>query len=104
MKLTKYQEDLLDKMEQFMKENRLTYEEDYAIFFHETGNLKTGSKELIISLQLKNEESIVKQLKKLSWKVDHTFYSDGSPLAYSYDGEYPTEFDGDEEMIQLVLK
>lgn len=104
MKLTKYQEDLLDKTDKLMEENNLKEEEDYAISFMESGDLRTGSKELIISLQLKNEENIVKQLKKLSWKIEHKYYSDGNPLLYSYDGEYPTEFDGNVEMIQLVLK
>ncbi|BCZ46841.1 hypothetical protein psyc5s11_29080 [Clostridium gelidum] len=102
MKLTKYQEDLLDNTDKLMKVNNLKEEEDYAKFFSELGDLRTGSKEIIIALQLKNEESTVKQLKKLGWKTGHKYYTNGQVRNYS-DGDSKDDY-GNIEMIQLVFK
>ena len=102
MELTKYQNDLLDKTDQIMKGNNLIEEEDYAKFVSESGDLKTGSKEIIMSLQLKNDIKIVKQLKKLGWKTGHKFYTNGAVNWYS-DGDSKDNY-GDIEMIQLVYK
>lgn len=101
--LTKFQEDFLNKTDKLMEEHNLM-EEDYSVIELEEFNLQTGSKMIILKLQLKDDENIVKKLRKIGWKIDHRYYSNGSPLLYSEDGEYPTEFEGDVEMIQLAYK
>ncbi|MFW2487560.1 hypothetical protein ACN077_03175 [Clostridium chromiireducens] len=44
MKLTRYQEELLDKTDQLMKENNLIETENYAKFISEAFHLKNGRK------------------------------------------------------------
>lgn len=102
MELIRYQEELLHKTDHLMKENNLIEEENYAKFFGETIDLKTWSKEIELKLQLKNEEKIVKQLKKLGWKIGHKYYTNGA-VNWCSDGNSKDNY-GDVEMIQLVYK
>lgn len=104
MELTKYQNELLDNTDELMKKHNIIDGNDYNITVVEEGNLQTASKTISIKVQLKDDEVIVKQLKKIGWKIDHKYYSDGNPMLFSEDAEYPTEFEGDVEMIQLVFK
>ncbi|MFW2487559.1 hypothetical protein ACN077_03170 [Clostridium chromiireducens] len=55
-----------------------------------------------MKLQLKNEEKIVKQLKKLGWKRGHKYYTNGS-VNWCSDGDSKNNY-GDIEMIQLLYK
>ncbi|NOW07240.1 hypothetical protein [Clostridium beijerinckii] len=101
MKLTRFQDDLFDKTDQLMKENDLIEQEDYAKFVEETFDLKTGSKEIVIKIQLKNQEKIVKHLKKLGWKTKYKYYTNGS-VNWCYDGDSKNNY-GDIEIIQLIF-
>lgn len=102
MKLTRYQEELLDRTDQLMKDNNLIETENYAKFISESFDLKNGSREIVIKLQLKNEEKIVKQLKKLGWKRGHKYYTNGA-VNWCSDGDSKNNY-GNAEMVQLVYK
>lgn len=99
MELTRYQKELCDTINELMGANSLKENEDYAIFFNEEMDIKTGMKKMLMLLQLKNDNNIVKQFKRLGWKINHKYYSSGNIGRYS-EGDFKDNY-GDIEFIQL---
>lgn len=102
MELDQFQKELMNKTEQFLNEKELIQGQHYSEFIIEETEIKNKNKEIIMKIQLKNKEDIVKVLKKLGWKTDHKFYTNGQVNVYSNNGS-KCDY-GNEEMIQLYFR
>lgn len=101
MILTKVQKEFMNKTERFLNEKAFIEGRDYSIFCNEDIELKTGNKKITIKIQLKNNEVIVESLKKLGWKTDHKYFSNGQCRSFSNNDSKDNY--GDIEMIQLYF-
>lgn len=102
MILINSQQKLIEDAKILMAKYNLEEDEGYKIFVFETTDLKEGTKEISIAIQLMYDEKIVQQLSKIGWKTGHTYYTNGQVRWYS-DGDSKDDY-GDVEMIQMVPK